>query len=370
MNDDKRKKEHNKPNTDQEPTATRLSLKGISSRAFEHPADRAALTAMRKVPGFDLVLKKFFGLISERALYSLFLGSAVKVSEDQFPKLNQIYTECLSVLDVEKRPELFVAQTPFVNAGAIGVENPFIVLNSGTYSLLDEEELRFVLGHELGHILADHVLYKTMLKLLLRLSMVRFGIPFGRLAIFAIIVALSEWDRKSELSSDRAGLLCCQDEESAYSSLMRLAGGASKEMNIDAFITQAEEYESGGDELDSVFKIMNLFGRRHPFTVNRLSELRRWVNDGNFDTILNGEYPVRGDDEPVSMYDEISDSVNSYKKSYHETSDPLVNFLKDISNDIAETSGRFLKDLGNDLSDKGTRIFGGIKDRFSKKKKD
>ncbi|MBW1872054.1 MAG: M48 family metallopeptidase, partial [Deltaproteobacteria bacterium] len=233
-------------------THERKRFPKLSIRAIEHPADRAALTTLRKVPGFDIALKKLIGLLGERSLRTIYLASAVRVNERQFGDLFKIYSECIEILDVEEQPELFVSQTPFVNAGAIGTDRPFIVLNSATIALLSNDELRFILGHELGHILSDHVLYKTMLNLLLRMSVVRFGIPLGWLAIFAIIAALNEWDRKSELSADRAGVLCVQDPPTSYGVFMKLSGGASADqMNLDEFIRQAEDYESGGDKLDS-----------------------------------------------------------------------------------------------------------------------
>ena len=309
----------------------RQRFPGISARAYEHPADRAALSALRKVPGFDLVLRKMIGLVGERSLRYLYLASAVRVEGKQFEKVNRVYEECLQILDVTERPELYVAQTPIVNAGAIGVDKPFIVLNSGTLDLLSEDQLRFIIGHELGHIMSDHVLYKTMLALLLQMSFVRFGIPLGSLALFGIIAALREWGRKSELSCDRAGLLCVQDPETAYTVHMRMAGGGkTDQMSVDEFVKQAEDYEAGGDLLDGIFKIANLFRRTHPFAVIRLAELKRWVDDGAYGDILKGEYPQRQEDDGTSVYDEMADGARSYRETYTESSDPLLRFVQDM----------------------------------------
>src|SRR5216110_2254195 len=131
----------------------RRILTQIAPVTWEHPADRAALQSLRSVPGFDEVVKKIYGFIGERA---------VRVGPTQFPRLNQLYTEVLTSMDWPERPELFVSQTPFANAGAFGMEKPFIVINSGTLKLLDDDELRNVLGHELGHVMSGHALYHTM----------------------------------------------------------------------------------------------------------------------------------------------------------------------------------------------------------------
>ena len=330
----------------------RVRLHKISPRAYEHPADRAALAALRKVPGFDLVLRKLLGLIGERGLRYVFLGSAVRVTDKQFARIDAILNDCVEILDLPERPELFVAQNPIVNAGAIGVDKPFIVLNSGTIGLMSDDELRFIIGHELGHIMCDHVLYKTMLKLLLALSLSRIGVPIGSLVLFAIIAALSEWDRKAELSCDRAGLLVLQDPWKAYTVFMKMAGGSRiKEMDISEFAAQAEEYESSGDELDGIYKILNLMGRSHPFNVIRLAQLRKWVERGDYQRIVEGKYEQREDDE-AKVYEEFKESAKSYKETYDESKDPFISFVRSLGSQVSETS---------------SNLWGSIRGKFSRK---
>ena len=332
----------------------RRRFPGISIRAIEHPSDRAALTALRKVPGFDLALKKLLGLLGEKSLRTVYLASSVRVDDRQFSDLNALYQECLEVLDIETRPDLFVAQTPFVNAGAVGTDKAFIVLNSGLVEMMSPDELRYILGHELGHIMSDHVLYKTMLNLLLRMTVVRFGIPMGWLAIWAIIAALIEWDRKSELSADRAGMLCVQDPPVIYRALMKMSGGSAVEkMDLEAFIEQAEDYESSGDKLDSFYKLLNLLGRRHPFPVLRLSEVRKWVEHGEYGQILDGEYEKRGQEDQVKIYDEVAESAKSYGESFSESDDPLVKFLRDVGKGATRKGGEWIRKLKDQLKSNG-----------------
>ena len=335
---------------------SRRRLVGLSSRAYEHPADRAALVAMRKVPAFDMLVSKVFGLVGERRLRYLFLASAVRVGPDQFARLNAIYDECIEALDCESRPDLYVSQAPFVNAGAVGVDEPFIVLNSAVLQLMDDDELRFVLGHELGHVLSGHVLYKTMLRLLVNLALIRFGMPLGSLALFGIIAALREWDRKSELSADRAGLLAVQEPRVAYTAHLKAAGGgAASEMNVEAFLRQAADYERAGSLLDGVTKLMNLFGRSHPFHVQRTAELVRWVDSGDYQRILDGDYASRTEDVHASVVEEFAEGAKSYRDRYDESGDPLIGFLRDIS---------------SAMGDAGSNIWSQIKDVFERRDDD
>jgi len=309
----------------------RIVLPQLSVRAFEHPADRAALHTLRSVPGFDTLLRGLFGLIGDRSVRYLHLGNAVRVGDQQFSRLDGLYRECLEVLDLDRRPELFVVQTPVVNAGAIGVDDPFIVLHSGSLQLFDDDELRFVLAHELGHVMSGHALYKTMLGLLLRLSFGYIGLPIAGMAVLGVVAALREWDRKSELSADRAGLLAVQDEAVAYRVHMKLAGGGHVgEMSVEAFEAQALDYERAGGVLDGVIKLVNLMQHTHPFSVVRLAELKRWVESGSYAAVLRGEYPRRSDDES-NVAKELLEGLRSYQESYRQSKDPLSRFMKELT---------------------------------------
>ena len=307
----------------------RVRFPQISPRAYEHPSDRAALVTLRKIPGFDLVLRKLFGAIGERSLRLIHLASAARVGTDQFPDLWDDFLEACDILDITEPPELYVTQTPFVNAGAVGVDHPFVVINSAMLALLDREEVLSILGHELGHCISGHALYKTMLRLLVRLSILALQVPIGGIALYTIIAALMEWDRKSELSADRAALLVCQDPDVLYRTQMKLAGGGmTDQMDMDTFMNQAEEYEGHGNVLDGVMKVVNLLGRTHPFPVLRIREIRRWVDSGEYDAILGGDYERRNADDQASVYQEVLRSASSYRENVEVSSDPLMVALR------------------------------------------
>ena len=72
---------------DNRPVRRRVTLTGISSRAWEHPADRGALTALRELRGFDDVVKAFFGMWNERGFRLSFLAGAIRVDHRQYPRV-------------------------------------------------------------------------------------------------------------------------------------------------------------------------------------------------------------------------------------------------------------------------------------------
>src|SRR5580700_3237370 len=177
------------------PDRARVRLTGISSRAYEHPADRSALVALRKLTGFDTLLRRLFGLFNERAFRLTYLASSVRASERQFPHIYELVRDGAYILDLPDVPDVYVTQSPLVNAMALGRDKPFIVITTGMVNLYDPEELRWVVGHELGHILSGHAVYRTMLLILLRLAarIAWTPISFG---IQAIVWGLEEWFRK------------------------------------------------------------------------------------------------------------------------------------------------------------------------------
>ena len=307
----------------------RKILTQIAPVSWEHPADRAALQTLRSVPGFDQVVKKIVGFLGERGIRLLFQANAVRVGPTQFPRMNALYTDVLTSMDWSPRPDLFVSQTPFVNAGAFGMDRPFIVINSGTLKLLDDDELRALLGHELGHVMSGHALYHTVLVLILNLG---FGVlPFlAGIALLPIQLALLEWFRKSELSSDRAGLLASQDPAASLRMFLKMAGGGDmKEMDLNAFLVQAKEYEETGGALDRVFKILNTLGQSHPFNTLRAAELQRWIEGGHYDRIRAGEYPRRGPEaEARPIQPDIEAASDYYMKEAKAVVEDVVDTAK------------------------------------------
>lgn len=309
----------------------RKQLTDISPRAWEHPADRAALTALRQVPGLNDVVKFFLGMTGEKSIRLIFLASAVRVGPKQFPQLDALVTEACRVLDVGDRPELYVTQNPMLNAGAIGVRKPFITINSSMLDIMSEEEQLAVIAHEIGHILSGHVLYKTLLWFLLNVSSIVVRIPVAQLVLIGVLTALKEWDRKSELSADRAGLLVVQDPSVSYRTLMHLAGGKHiEEMDQGAFFAQANEYESGGDLLDGIYKVLNVMGQSHPFPVLRLTAIHKWATEGSYEQILGGDYPTRTDAEE-NIAEDFAEATREYREEMKNAKDPLAQAVNDVA---------------------------------------
>jgi Zn-dependent protease with chaperone function len=317
----------------------RIRFPDISSRAYEHPADRGALVALRSIPGFDSVLKALSSAIGERSIRLLYLASATRVSPRQYPDIHEMLNECATTLDLQPVPEMFIEQDPSPSAMAIGLDKPIIVISTGMLQLTDDEGLRFIIGHEVGHVLSGHAVYRTMLLALINVAATIAWLPIGAWSIRAIILGLNEWFRKSELSCDRAGLLCSQDPSAALRAHASLAGARNpNDMDVAGFLDQAEEYETRGDVRDSLLKLLQLSGRSHPLAALRAAELQKWAAGPEYADILAGNYPRRSDDKDTPMSDDVKAAANSYKENFSTSGDPLYKLVSKIGS-VAGTAG-------------------------------
>ncbi len=317
-----------------------IALPQISSRAWEHPADRAALETLRAIPAFDEVVRRVAGFITERGVRQIFLANAVQVGMLQRPALHALLLETCITMDWAEIPELYVTQDPRVNAYAVGFEHPFIVVTSGALDLLEhDDERRFLVAHELGHIMSGHMTYRTVALVILAIgSMALF--PVG-LALLPFQLALLEWHRKSELSADRTGLLAVQDHLAAQRSFMRLAGGhdSGDATSVDEFMRQATAYETEGDAWDRILRLVNVAFREHPFHTVRAGELERWRTGGGYEAILTGSYARRDDGGP-GLGREYAEAANYYSdtarsaraemtQAYHRARDAFRDAFRD-----------------------------------------
>ena len=268
-------------------------LRNLDPSEYEHKLDKSALDALEKVKGFDIVLSKISKHFDERIQRLIYTGSNIKVNEDNFNHAYQRLKSVCNTLDMGYIPELYIEWEYAVNAYTFGIETPVIIISSGCLDLLSDNELSFVLGHEVGHIKSGHVLYNIMAQHFSKISaqIAESTLGIGRLVTSGVEVALYYWYRMSEYTADRAGLLAVQDQNCALNAIIKIAGLPRKyynDFNLDAFIRQAREFEKlNEDNLNMLAKIMLTTYRSHPWTVVRAKELQNWVDDGSYKSVLN-----------------------------------------------------------------------------------
>lgn len=322
---------------------------GISPRAYEHPVDRGALATLRAVPGFAQVVKAVSGFYSERGDRLMALASSIRVGPKQYPQIDKLRHECAETLDLPAVPNVFVFQNAQAQAGVLGMDEPFMMLSTGLVELMNRDSLRFVIGHEMGHVLSGHAVYRTIMLRLISLQMSLSWTPVSALGIRAIIAALSEWYRKAELSCDRAGLLCGQDPTAALRAQIQIAGGIDPaQIDIPSFLQQAEEYESVEDIRDSFLKLRYVETQSHPFAVVRAAQLQKWAASEEYRAILAGDYIRRDGETPTSDWkDDLKSAAKSYKDSWSTSTDPLTKVFSDVGEAVSGAAGKVWNKFGN-----------------------
>lgn len=266
-------------------------IRRLGPREYEHPLDKKALNALEGTPGLETLVKKFYQYGIERLVKIRYTGSNIKVTKQNFPQLYQPLKTTCEVLSLQPVPDLYI-EMGFINAFTTGVEKPIIVLTSGCVGLLSYDELLFVLGHEVGHIKSQHVLYHEMASVLPILGDILGSVTLGIGGAIAtgIEVALLNWQRKSEFTSDRAGLLACQNIEAATTAMMKIAGAPPRyyrNLKAKDFEKQAKEFEGFDiDKLDKIAKYVSVMFADHPWTVMRGHELYQWIESGEYEQIL------------------------------------------------------------------------------------
>jgi Zn-dependent protease with chaperone function len=214
------------------------------------------------------------------------LGTSVKVTGKQFPRLHKLAERCADTLRIPV-PTIYVSPNiGSLNAHTFGTaEDPYIVVNAALIDHLSEPELLDVLGHECGHIQNNHVVYMTTLHFLKHAANM-----FLRWSVKPAVIALNSWARRAEVTCDRAGLICTRDLDVSVGCLVKLALGSRKlysDINLEEYLAQMEEASAGVGRLDELM-------RTHPYLPKRVAALRLFAQTTYFKS-LTGTAAAGGD---------------------------------------------------------------------------
>lgn len=281
---------------------TKQILKGLDHSSYEHPFDQKALSTLENTPGLGKIGKFITEHTYERIYTIQYTGSHLKVTSENYPKIYEYLQYAAQILDLPNVPDLYIQWGYAINAFTVGSEKPIVVLNSGLLDLCDDDEIMFIVGHELGHVKSNHMLYHMMAQLV---TSIIDQIAFGNLLGMPIKYALLYWDRMSEFTADRAGLMACQNKDAAIRAFMKMSGIPIKhfsEMNYKTFIQQAEEFKQlDYENLNKIVKFISIADSTHPWTVMRAAELLNWIKDGEYEKLVkegttkNNEYNCNND---------------------------------------------------------------------------
>ena len=215
-------------------------------------------------------------------------GEGINITNESLPKMHQQLVDACQILGVNEIPTYSTdweyAPYHFSN----GEKHRRIVMMSGSADLFTDDEMMFVLGHELGHMVCGHKPYHMLLE--------TFYMPFVNDAAFKawasiIKLPLMEWYRISDYTADRMGLLCCQDINAAITTMIKKAGLPKKcynNIDVQGFIQQAREFEEKfTDTMDRVVKVLSIRSAEFPWLVVRAGKLYDWYHSDEYKQIID-----------------------------------------------------------------------------------
>ncbi len=255
---------------------------------FIHPEDAAALRQLESIPGFPSFVKSILALGLEKLQYGINMASSVRLSETQLPEIYRHLPPICEKLGIAE-PEFYLTMDPRPNAWTFGDTRIFITVTSGLLEMMNSDELDAVIAHECGHILCRHVLYHSVARYILS-GADSLGL-LGKLTI-PIQLAFLYWQRKSELSCDRAGAIVTSPE-TVSRTMARFSAGPrhlTERLDLKEWASQAEKYDEiwNSTNWNKALQIYAIAGQDHPFAAVRVREILKWEKTDEYRRLKEG----------------------------------------------------------------------------------
>ncbi len=246
-----------------------------SALDFAHPVDSKIIQILDN-PTVNQVFSKLVDLSTDMN-YGLMLSTGIRM-DNQPSEIAVSLKKCASVLNIPVPYTVVSSALAGLNAATVGTDGAnCIAVSSLLKALMNQDELTFVLGHECGHIALGHVLYHTVMSTVRNIADL---IPVIGHSVYQLIAwPLMAWHRRSEISADRAGLLCCGDVDVACRALLKLESGF---MNVGDIAV--EDYiQNTSHQLERSFlgKYQELL-HEHPILAKRMEALRLFARSEKY----------------------------------------------------------------------------------------
>lgn len=257
-----------------------------------HPLEQSAIISiLREIPGVEYVLESVGELYGKWVAVD-YLGNGVVVKRNNMPDLYDQFCEVCNIVGVKEIPDLATEWAYLISSYTVGGDKLRIVLSSGAIDLLTKDELLFLMGQEIGHIVSGHLPYHMLLELLYTPALKD---PTLSTIAGIIKMPLLDWYRKSHYTADRVSLLCCQDINVALSAMMKIAGLPKKYYNTTdpkAFLLQARDFANLSNNGWATNMMSNFLLRSAslPWMVDRAKMLTDWYESGEYQKILDKGY--------------------------------------------------------------------------------
>jgi len=261
------------------------SAKVLNIRDIAHPVDKALIKILEAAHAKELLNAPLEQLVS--AKFGPTLATGIPLDEQNFPELYALMQQSCRMLGIKMPYTVVSNEISGINAFATGTDNrPFVVISNITPHCLKPKELQFILAHECGHIAMEHMVYHTAGTLA---SVMGGFIPvIGPILTQAVVFPLNCWNRCSEITSDRIGLICCGDLHTAQMALLKIVGGFTdiEDIDVDRYIAKSRSLQ----DTQLLGKLGEYFAT-HPMIHKRLKALELFANSEAYYRAINRTPP-------------------------------------------------------------------------------
>lgn len=322
-----------------------------SAELYMHDLDRKAFDALNKFPKFLKLQQAYLENTDEKAAKIEFLSTGIRLSDKQYPEIYNLLPEICNKLGIDI-PELFLVKSADkndVNAFTGGISKPFVCLTSELVERFPLNIVSSVIAHECGHIACKHYLYHSLARNFVN------GItesPLSKIPSIrkylnkTLVSALLFWDRCSELSADRAAVLCDDNSENTVDMLLKIHGFDDR-VNKKEFIKQAIDLNKFINDSNSnkLMEQILVQWNTHPLLATRAFECYNWANSDLYRKIKDGTYTV-----------ERINQENSQTVETEELKENMDNKTRTADQPEYYDSGDSLNEIENSLNEQLHRV--------------
>lgn len=225
---------------------------------------------------------------SDLILHSDMKSHSLPVKEKILPELYAMCQEILDTLDFHEPIDFYITGTSEVNASAIGSDDPekqphVIEINSALFNLMSDDELRYIIGHEVGHLINRDTAIRQL---------IHFIYPTGEDVERApefLTNRFDLWRRIAELSADRYGYMACENLDACITAIFKMASG----LHLDKMkISITDLMEVNDQHLDFLLNESMNIGGSHPVNPVRIQALHLFAKAKTQKVLVEGMAPL------------------------------------------------------------------------------
>ncbi len=232
----------------------------------------------------------------ENWLLAAMHGHGLKITAALAPRVHAICEQVKAALKFDEPVEFFVHGDSSLNCSAAprtDEDQPhLVIINSGLLERFTDAELRFVLGHELGHLVS---LNSDLQRI------IRFIFPEDETIPLTIRDKIEIWDKLSEMSADRFGFLVEPDLDVCLAVFFKLSSG----LDTASICFDPKAYEKEMARVLEAFRTeMADSGVSHPINPIRLKALQNFAASDLYAQVRAGQ-DLDGDDDLAQAMEDL-----------------------------------------------------------------